>query len=112
VVLVDVCCGGDGYVYACGSDGVLIRGKRGKWNVIEMADFSESLWSVAWYAGHLYAASMDNVFVLGDDGLAPVYMGEDFAKSCYDLVVGAGVLWSIGAKDVMSFDGQEWTRID
>lgn len=112
VVLVDVCCGGDGYVYACGRNGVLIRGKRGKWNVVELGDFSESLWSVAWYAGHLYAASMENVFVLGDDGLAPVYMGEDFAESCYDLVVGAGVLWSIGAKDVMSFDGQEWTRID
>jgi hypothetical protein len=112
-VLLDVCCGGDGLVYACARNGVLIRGKRGEWETLDFGEFSESLWSVAWFQGRLYAASTDSVFVLGDDDLlAPVYMGEDHAKTCYRLVTGAGIMWSIGAKDVMSFDGQKWIRID
>ena len=112
-VLLDVCCGGDGFIYACARNGVLVRGKRGHWEVLDLGVFSEDLWSLAWFNGRLYAASMETVFVLGDDGqLASVDMGNDRAKTCYDLITGPGVMWSIGAKDVMSFDGQQWARID
>lgn len=112
-VLLDVCCGGDGFVYACARNGLLVRGKHGQWEALELGQFSESLWSLAWFKERLYAASMDTVFVLDDDDrLAPVYMGNDSAKTCYDLITGDGVMWSVGAKDVMSFDGQHWIRID
>jgi hypothetical protein len=111
-VLVDVCCGGDGAVYACGRNGVLVRGRRGTWAAVELGGFTESLWSLAWYGGKLYAASMDTIFELSNEQLVPVNMGSDRAKTCYDLVTGHGVMWSIGAKDVMSFDGHAWTRID
>jgi hypothetical protein len=111
-VLVDVCCGGDGFVYACGRNGLLIKGKKGQWDIVDQGVFSEDLWNLAWYKNQLYASSMDNVFVLVGGELSPVYMGEDQAKTCYRLCADDGIMLSIGAKDVMSFDGVTWTRID
>jgi hypothetical protein len=111
-VLVDVCCGGDGFVYACGRNGLLIKGKKGQWDIVDQGAFSEDLWNLAWYKNRLYASSMDNVFVLEDGELSPVYMGDDQAKTCYRLCTGDGIMLSIGAKDIMSFDGASWTRID
>ena len=111
-VLVDVICGGDGNVYACGRNGLLVIGRKDEWRVHEQKNFTEDLWSVIWFQDKLYAASMDTVFVLEKDELVAVKMGKDPAKTCYDLAVGAGRMWSIGAKDVMSFDGKRWSRID
>lgn len=112
-VLVDVCCADDGFTYACGRNGVLIRGKNGHWESLSQNNFTESLWSLAWFDGKLYASSMENVFVLQDNNtLSAVYMGEDRAETCYKLATGAGLMWSVGAKDVMCFDGNSWTRVD
>jgi hypothetical protein len=111
-VLVDVICGGDGNVYACGRNGLLVIGRNDQWRVHEQENFTEDLWSVAWFNDRLYAASMEKVFELQGDRLVTVDMGLDRAKTCYDLAVGSGRMWSIGAKDVMSFDGERWSRID
>lgn len=111
-VLVDLCCGDDGHVYACGRNGVLVRGRGDLWEVVDLAGFSEDLWSLAWYKGKLYVATMDHVLTLDAGGLKPINMGNDRASTCYDLVLGSGMLWSVGAKDVMSFDGKNWSRID
>lgn len=111
-VLVDLCCGEDGHVYACGRNGVLVRGRADLWETMELGGFSDDLWSLVWYKGKLYVATMDHVLTLAHGGLKPLSMGNDAARTCYDLVTGAGLMWSIGAKDVMSFDGKKWTRID
>lgn len=112
-VLVDVCCAGNGFVYASGRNGILIRGKEGHWEVLPQPNFTEDIWSLAWFDNKLYAASLENVFVLHDDNtLSAVDMGEDRAATCYKLVTGASLMWSIGEKDVMCFDGARWTRID
>ena len=111
-MLVDLCCGEDGHVYACGRNGVLVRGRADLWETMELGGFSDDLWSLVWYKGKLYVATMDHVLTLAHGGLKPLSMGNDAARTCYDLVTGAGLMWSIGAKDVMSFDGKKWTRID
>lgn len=111
-ILVDVCCSEDGYVYASGRNGLLLRGKAGSWEVLPQKT-SESLWSLADFEGKLYAASYDGVYVLGTDlSLHPVEFGSDEPSSFGKLVSGCSMLWSIGLKDVMSYDGQSWTRID
>jgi hypothetical protein len=112
VVLLDVCCAGDGMVYACSRNGGLIRGRAGQWEVVDLKGFNDDIWSLAWYKGRLYLASMDNLFTLGIRGLELVDVGTERPSTCYDLVCDAGVLWSVGAKDVIAFDGHRWTRID
>ncbi len=39
------------------------------------------------------------------------YGGEDIPATCYHLSAADGLLWSIGAHDVMEFDGKRWTKI-
>ncbi|WP_341317007.1 hypothetical protein WN982_37475 [Paraburkholderia sp. IMGN_8] len=111
-VLVDICCAGDGNVYACGRNGLLIRGNGNQWEVVDLAGFSDDIWSLAWFNRRLFVATFEYLLTLGKNGLDVLDMGDDPARTCYDLVTGAGMLWSIGAKDVMSFDGTTWSRID
>lgn len=111
-VLTDVCCGGDGVVYACGRNGLLVRaGDARRWELINTGT-EDDLWSVVFFEGKLYAASFGNVFVLEGKRLRPMNFGKHEPKTCGRLTSGAGMLWSIGAKDVLSFDGKKWSRID
>lgn len=112
LVLSDVCCGGDGLVYACARTGILLRGRDQKWEVVEHELDIGDIWNLAWFDGQLYLSTMRNVYTLHDDSLRPVDMGDDTPNTCFHLTARDGVLWSVGAKDVMSFDGRHWTRID
>ncbi len=113
IILTNVCCAGDGNVYACGRRGLLLRGRSGHgWEAIDHTETNQDFWGLAWYKGQLYVASNKRIYTLSDEALDPVDMGEDFAESCRHLRTGDGILVSIGAKDIMSFDGTTWTRID
>jgi hypothetical protein len=110
-VLVDVCCGGDGNVYACGRNGVLVHGRKNAWSVIEHG-LGDDFWSLAWFGEELYVSTMDSVYKLKGSKLKSVSFGKDQPETCFQLSEADGVLWSIGAKDVFSFDGKKWVRID
>jgi hypothetical protein len=111
-VLVDVCCAGDGLVYACGREGLLMKGRAKKWKLVDLHDLEQDFWSIAWFQERLYVSTISGVYTLDAKGLTPVSMGADAPTTCYRVTADEGVLWSIGAKDVMSFDGTAWTRID
>lgn len=112
-ILVDVCCGGDSKVYACGRRGLLLRGKDDQWGIIEHESITDDIWSLAWFREKLYLSTMNAVYTLDkNDQLKKVNMGKDVPETCFNLSTADGVLWSIGAKDVMSFDGKKWMRID
>jgi len=112
LVLTDVCCGGDGQVYACGRNGLLLRGRGPTWSVVEQDVIDEDIWSLAWFGDALYLATFEAVYAMRGDAIEMVDFGEEEAVSTYRLGVGPASLWSVGAKDVMSFDGTAWTRID
>lgn len=113
LLLNRVLCAGDGWVYACGQAGILLRGKGDQWTVIEQEDISEDIWDLEWFAGKLYLSTSQFLYTLGATGHPElVDFGEDVPETCYHLSAAAGVLWSIGAKDIMAFDGEEWKRID
>lgn len=112
-LLLDVCCAEDGYTYASGRIGLLIRGKDGVWETLPQQDFSESLWSLASYGGKLYAASYEGIYTLEDDLLLhPVDFGEDNPATFSKVISSPHFLWSLGPKDVMAYDGETWTRVD
>lgn len=110
-ILTGLVCAGDGSVYACGQEGLLLRGRRDKWEVVDPST-KQDLWGLAWYRDALHLSSTRQVFTLRKNKLAPLRFGEDTPMTAYHLAVGDGLLWSIGAKDVLSFDGKKWTRID
>ena len=112
VILTRVCCAGDGNVYICGRAGTLIRGQRDRWDVIDHFATKDDFWGISWYNDHLYVSTMNDVYRLEGDKLMRLDFGEDKPSSFLTLSAADGVLWSIGPKDVMSFDGKAWTRID
>jgi hypothetical protein len=111
-ILTNLCCGGDGYVYACGRRGLLLRGHGDEWRVIRQESTIEDIWGLAWFNDSLYLATMRAVYTLKDDALELVDFGDDLPTTCYHLATGGGVLCSIGEKDVMMFDDQKWERLD
>jgi hypothetical protein len=112
LVLVDVCCAGNGSVYACGRKGFLIRGRGQTWDAVDTQGLDEDIWSLAWFNERLYCSTLYGVYTLESNGVREVDMGADQPKTCHRLSAEDGVLWSIGAKDVMAFDGTSWSRID
>lgn len=112
LILHDVCCTKDGEVYISGQAGLLLRGCGSKWECIATDNLKTDIWSLAWYFDKLYISTFRGLFVLKDDKLELVDLGNDFPSTFYHLSSNNGVLWSIGRKDVMSYDGNTWTRID
>jgi hypothetical protein len=111
-VITNIACGDDGFVYACGRRGLLIRGRNDSWEVIETGAEVEDFWGITWFQGKLYLSSMTGVSYLEDNQLYPVGFGDDTIATFYELAATTDALWSIGAKDLMSFDGETWTRIE
>jgi hypothetical protein len=112
LILNDVCCAGDGVAYACSQRGGLLRGRGRRWEPIENPTTSDDIWRLAWYRDRLYLSTMRAVYALEGDEIVPVAMGDDPPATCFHLSTRDDVLWSIGAKDVMAFDGENWARID
>jgi len=109
--LSTVKCAGDGTVYLAGHEGMLIRGRKNRWAIIEHAMAPDDIWDIEWFEGELYVSTMSGVYRLKDDTLEPVDFGNDPPKSTYQLSAAKGVMWSNGEYDVMSFDGKKWSRI-
>ncbi len=112
LALYKVICALDGNVYACGQLGILLRGRHNKWAVLDQELTKEDLWGLAWFNDQLFASSSHFVYKLMGDTLRRADMGPIKPPStCHQLSAADGLLWSIGAKDVMQFDGQTWSRI-
>ncbi|BAP55883.1 hypothetical protein THII_1586 [Thioploca ingrica] len=109
--LFKVRCAGNGEVYAGGQMGILLRGRHEQWEIIEHEVTQENLRGIEWFNGILYVATTKSVYELKKDQLIPIDFGNDAPSTCYHLSAADGIMWSIGAKDVMEFDGKKWSRI-
>jgi hypothetical protein len=104
-------CAGDGKVYLAGHGGMLIQGRGDLWEIIPQEATQDDIWDIEWFNGELYVSTMHTVYRLTGERLDVVNFGDDAPKSCYQLSSANGVMWSNGEFDIMSFDGQKWSRI-
>lgn len=107
-ILTSVCVDDGGTAYACGRNGLLVRGRNDQWEVLD-TDCPDDLWGIASYRGEVFAASLRRLYRLRGDVLEPVDTGSADYYATFS-VCAAG-LWSIGAKSVASYDGQQWAHI-
>lgn len=110
LALYKVRCAADGFAYACGQLGTLLRGRDNQWEIIEHESTTEDLWGMEFFDGQLYVSSTRFVYQLLDGKLKPVDFGDEIVRTCYHLSAANGIMWSIGSKDVMEFDGLNWKR--
>jgi hypothetical protein len=104
-------CAENGAVYAAGRGGFLMRGDGTSWEVLDHDATTDDIWDLAWFNGSLYVSTLAALYRLDGGNLVAVKFGSNAPKSFYHLSVAPGVMWSIGARDVMSFDGKRWTRV-
>lgn len=104
-------CTGNGWIYAAGRGGFLMRSDGVAWEVIDQDVTTDDIWDLAWFEGNIYVTTLSALYRLEDRNLVAVTFGSRAPKTFYHLSVAPGVMWSIGARDVMSFDGKLWTRV-
>jgi hypothetical protein len=112
VILTGVHCASDGFVYICGRTGVVLKGRGSRWQAVDNSVTKADFWSVTSFNKRIFLSTMFEVLELTDKGLEIVNFGKDRPGSFFHLSVGPDSMWSVGAKDVMTFDGKQWTRID
>jgi hypothetical protein len=112
VILTGVCCAADGAVYACGRSGMILKGRRDEWRVVDHGVTKQDFWSIVCFDGRIFLSTSYQLFELRNDSLIPLTWGSQAVRSCFHLSVGGDALWSFGAKDVMALQGDAWTRID
>jgi hypothetical protein len=112
VILTEVCCAGNGVVYALGRGQQFLLGRDNHWQVTSL-DLPTDLISLCWFQDALYAASAADIFKLTADGtFEPVVIPGDRPTTCGKLAVGTGIMLSAGERDWFTFDGTDWKRID
>lgn len=112
LALYKVRCGSDGAVYACGQSGTLLCGRDNDWRIIEHGATTEDFWGLEWFGGKPYVSTAHFVYALNGKALERVtFDNQRPPATCYHLSAADGIMWSIGAKDVMEFDGNQWARV-
>ena len=110
IILTGVTCCDDGYVYVCGQNGTLIKGRDDEWQVVDQDDTEDDFWDIHAFQGVVYACSFNGLFQIKKDVLSAVKFGKDAPGTFHRLTSADGVLWSVGAQDVFAFDGKKWKR--
>jgi hypothetical protein len=112
VALYRVRCAADGNVYACGQAGVLLRGRDRSWEVVDHRATEEDFWWLEYFNGKLYVCSMNSLYELDGDDLRTTDFGECAPPAtCYCLSAADGLLWSVGAKNIVEYDGKQWKTV-
>jgi hypothetical protein len=101
-------------VWVCGFGGSLMRGNA-RQGFSQVGSCSEVLTftSLGILEGRIYLASNKGIFTLSDDGI--IRRLKTSLKPEVDdanvIDVKDGMLWSFGNKDIVRFDGKQWTRL-
>ncbi|HXF46509.1 MAG TPA: hypothetical protein VNK91_10365 [Burkholderiaceae bacterium] len=109
VALTKVLGTSSGDVVICGLAGVILRGTKGRWQVLAEDATREDFWGLAEYLGEIYLATDRRLFKLVGNTLQPVDFGSPRPLSTSYLHSADGVLWSVGPKDIVFTDnGTDW----
>ena len=111
LILTSVHCASDGIVYIVGQQGVLIKGRNDSWEIIEWEDeIVYDFWDISFFKDKFYITTINNLYTFEDGRLMEVDFNDTQVLSFFGLTQAEGVMWSIGAKDVLSFDGTSWKK--
>jgi len=112
-ILSSMTCAPDGMVYVVGHDGVMLKGRRDQWELVETGR-TENLKDVAHLDGQIYVCTDFALFKFQKSGLVEE---TDFAQvddrpaTCLHLLESSGELVSLGTKDVFVKQGAAWYRL-
>jgi hypothetical protein len=104
-------CTPEGAVYAAGAKGMILKNEGGAWRVVDHGGMDRDIWGLEYFAGKLYVSTFSGVFTLEGDKLEPVDFDGNSPQSTHKLAQCLECIWSVGDRDIVSFDGQTWSKI-
>jgi hypothetical protein len=110
-IITDVWCSGAGKVFACGQGGTVLVRSRGVWRLVDHDATEDDFWSIREFAGRVFLATMRDLYELNGAAVTLTNFGPDAPATCFALSVAGNTMWSVGAKNIFSFDGTRWTRV-
>jgi hypothetical protein len=114
VILTDIVCDDKGEIVVCGQRGTLLRGTTDGLVPLKLAGIADDFWSVAKFQGEVYVASTTALYRLVDDTTLELvtFEDEEVPTSFYHLdTYQDSLMLSVGQRDAVLYDGNEWTRI-
>lgn len=113
VVLNCVCCTPNSDVYIAGMAGVLLRGKKGQWAVVEQTETEEDFWGMTTFQERVYLSNYDGVFYVDGDDIVKVDFGIKKELTTAYIHAADGIMYSVGQKDIAyTTDGVSWIEVD
>jgi hypothetical protein len=107
-------CSADGFVFAVGDDGTMVRGAGELWDVVDTGRL-ENLQDVAVLGDDVFVVTDYRILKLGPTGLEPEdrFANGDTPETCLHLLrtEDDSGLVSMGPKDLFVFSGGVWRRI-
>jgi hypothetical protein len=110
-IITDIWCSASGKVFACGLGGTVLVRSDGVWRLVDHDATVDDFWSIREFGGRVFLAAMRDLYELSGDTVVPVNFGHDAPATCFALSVAGNTMWSVGAKNIFSFDGTRWTRV-
>ncbi len=110
-IITALCVDDAGLVHGCGRNGLLLSGRADAWRVVSDPRCPDDLWSMAAHGARVFAASRRSLYCIEDGALSVVELSSTGAGSFGVLSANGRHLWSIGDKDVLSYDGASWSAI-
>lgn len=104
----------DGRVIACGRTGTIVIGNHGAWKTIDHPYSAIDFWGAASLSGRVFLSSYNGLFELSvsQEVIRPVALDLNREPKTFGRIDATeDVLWSVGAKDVLEFNGKNWTRL-
>lgn len=109
--LTDVRCI-DENVWACGAGGVILCGRNERWEVIwDQQEPVERWWNLESFRGKIYVANNRFLGTFEGDEILPVDVGIRQNLTTGTLHQKEGILWSIGAENILAYDGEYWKEV-
>ncbi len=104
--------GPDGDVYAAGGRGVVVRGRKGRWEVLENQASEDTIWDATVSSGRTCFSSDRGVRVVSENGAVEKLTTPFDGKITFgNLASSEGQLWSVGRLDIALFEGGAWSLL-
>ncbi|MDQ8731071.1 hypothetical protein [Bradyrhizobium sp. LHD-71] len=112
-ILTAIHCADGNDVWACGFNGVLLRGNsQDGFAAISSGSDTAIFTTITRFENKTYIGSSEGLFVYDDQNDCVKRVAADLAETCLVLDVKDGVLWSFGYDDIVSFNGKTWVRLE
>lgn len=106
-----VCCGGDGFVYVSGDEGLTFIGRNNRWKKINDKGITQGFRDMVWHHDRVWCTNDDGVWTIKENKIAVASLPLEIAACAGHLYVNNGVLLLAGSGGAAFLENGQWQSI-